>query len=103
MNECRGIDLLALVGDRHDQGGAAATFQTAVSCAGGSAVMRRLFVAEPVLVPRRAHLILVAEPVQVLRGDAYPRWFRRGRWSMRGLGGHNAIVSVPRPARFRDR
>ncbi len=63
---------------------------------GGSAVMRRLLVAEPALVPRRAHLILVAVPLQVLGGDAHPRRLRCLRWwPVRGCGGHEAIVSVP--------
>jgi hypothetical protein len=34
------------------------------------AVMRRLFVAEPALVPHRAHLLLVAVPLQVLGCEA---------------------------------
>ena len=58
------------------------------------AVVRRLLVAEPALVPRRAHLLLVAKPLQVLGRDVDPRRFRRGRWWMWGFGGHEAIVSV---------
>jgi hypothetical protein len=53
-----------------------------------------LLVAELALVPRRAHLLLVAEPLQVLRRDVHPRRFRRGRWWMRWFGVHEAIVSV---------
>ena len=54
----------------------------------------RLLVAEPALVPRRTHLLLVAEPLHVLGRDVHPRRFRRGRWWMWGFGGHEAIVSV---------
>jgi hypothetical protein len=46
---------------------------------GRLAVMRRLLVAESALVPRCAHLLLVAEPLQVLGRDVSPRRFRRGR------------------------
>jgi hypothetical protein len=53
-----------------------------------------LLVAEPALVPRRPHLLLVAEPLPVLGRDVHPRRFRRGRWWMWGFGGHEAIVSV---------
>jgi len=56
--------------------------------------MRWLLVAEPALVPRRAHLLLVAEPLQVLGRDVYSRRFRRGRLWMWGFGGHDAIVPV---------
>jgi hypothetical protein len=60
---------------------------------GGLAVMRRLLVAQSALIPRRAHLLLVAESLQVLgREVAAPR-FRR-RWWMWGFGGHEAIVAV---------
>ena len=57
------------------------------------AVMRRLLVAEPVLVPRRAHLFLVAEPLQVLARYVRPWRSRPGGW-MWGFGRHEAIVSV---------
>lgn len=63
--------------------------------------MRRLLVAEPTLVPRSAHLLLVTEPLQVLGRDVYPRAFgRRGGW-LWGFGGHEAILPVltARPAR----
>lgn len=68
----------------------------AVGAGSGSplAVMRRLLVAEPTLVPRRAHLLLVDEPLQVVGRDVHPRRFRRGPWWMWGFGGHEAIVSV---------
>jgi hypothetical protein len=56
--------------------------------------MRRLLVAEPALVPRLAHLLLVAEPLQVLGRDAHPWRFRRGAWWMRAFGGHEAIVTL---------
>jgi hypothetical protein len=56
--------------------------------------MRRLLIAEPALVARGAHLLLVAEPLQLLGRDVHPRRFRRGRSWMWGLGGHEAIVPV---------
>lgn len=58
------------------------------------AVVRRLLVAEPTLVPCRSHLLLVTKPLQVVACDVHPRRFRRGRWWMWGFGGHEAIVSV---------
>jgi len=68
----------------------------------------KLLVAESALVPRRAHLLLVAEPLQVLGRDVHRRRLRRGRWWMWGFGGHEAIVSVlggkfrPAPAWLRS-
>src|ERR1700757_3278552 len=60
--------------------------------------MRRLLVAKPALVPGFAHLLLVADPLQVLGRDVHPWRFRRG-WSwMWGFGGHEAIVPVLRGA-----
>jgi hypothetical protein len=56
--------------------------------------MRRLFVAEPALVPRLAHLLLVAKPLQFFGRDVNPQRFRRGWWWMWGFGGHEAIVPV---------
>jgi hypothetical protein len=56
--------------------------------------MGRSLVTEPILVARRAHLLLVAESLQFLRRDVHPRRFRRGRWSMWRFGGHAVIVSV---------
>lgn len=44
-------------------------------------MMRRLLVAEPTLVPHRAHLILVTESLQLLGRDVHPwplAW--RGGW-----------------------
>src|SRR5689334_17380672 len=41
----------------------------------------KLLVAEPALVPRRAHLLLVAEHLQVLGSDIDQWRFRRGRRS----------------------
>jgi hypothetical protein len=57
--------------------------------------MWRSLVAEPALVQRLAHLLLVAEPLQVLGRDAHPWPFRRRGWWRRGFGGgHEAIVTV---------
>lgn len=56
--------------------------------------MRRLLVAEPTLVPRRADLLLVTEPLQLLGRDVYPRPFGRRGWWLWGLGGHEAILPV---------
>lgn len=54
--------------------------------------MRRLLVAEPALVQRRAHLLLVTEPLQVLGRDGHPRRLRRGRRLVCRFGGHEAII-----------
>jgi hypothetical protein len=53
-----------------------------------------LLVAEPALVPSRAHLLLFTEPLQVLQCDVHPRRFRRDRSWMWGFGGHEPIISV---------
>lgn len=65
-------------------------------------MVRRLFVAEPVVIPRRAHLLLVAEPLQVLGRDAHLWRFPRDGWWMWGFGGHEAIVSVLADGSLRD-
>lgn len=45
------------------------------------AVMRRQLVAEPTLVPCRANLLLVTEPLQLFAGDPYAWPFGcRGWW-----------------------
>lgn len=57
--------------------------------------MGRSLVAEPALVRRRPHLLLVTEPLQILGRDARPRGLLRGRWSAWGFGGHEAIIRAP--------
>src|SRR6185437_12071315 len=61
--------------------------------AAGLAVMRRLLVAESALIRSRAHLLLVAEPLQVLGRGLDPWRSRRGGPLVWGFGGHEAIVS----------
>lgn len=56
-------------------------------------MMRRSLVAEPALVGRRAHLLLVTEPLQVLGRDARTRRLGRGRRGAWGFGGHDAIIA----------
>ena len=58
-------------------------------------MVRRALVAQPALVRRRAHLLLVTEALQILRRDARPlRGGRRGGRGFGGFGGHDAIVSA---------
>ncbi|OBH08930.1 hypothetical protein A5695_01910 [Mycobacterium sp. E1747] len=58
-------------------------------------MMRRLLVAKPALVGRRAHLLLVAEPLQFLGREAHRAGLRCGRRSVWGFGGHEAIIRAP--------
>ena len=52
------------------------------------AVMRRLLVAEPTLVPRRAYLLFITESLQILRSDVYARPVGCRGWWLRWFGGH---------------
>src|SRR5262249_36251933 len=78
------------------------------ACGGMLAVVRRLLVAKPAPVPRRAHLLLVAEPLQVLGRDVHPRRVLRGRGWVGGVRGAGGDVSVlggkfrPAPAWLRS-
>jgi hypothetical protein len=47
-----------------------------------------------IVIPRRARLVLVAKPLQVLGLDVHPRRFPGGHWWIRGLGGHEATIAV---------
>ena len=55
-------------------------------------VVWRCLIAQPVVVRRPPHQILVAEPLQILGRDVYPRRFRRGPgW---GSGSMAVIISL---------
>lgn len=59
-------------------------------------VVRRSLVAQPTVVGSLAHLLLVAEPLQVFGRDVHPIRFLRGR-RMFGFTGHEAIVAYLGP------